>query len=365
MVSGSVQQGHLSPRHQSFVCVPPWYQRCATAGRERRTIRMGSARCHLTCIISAAATPRQVVLHFDVVTHQQRVCQEARYRVKVTTYNLCGDAAGARGFGCWGLQRRCLAPPMRQRSKTHQYYWRSLRRYEPTGATCAPHHCEDQVRCRVNGLMCVGWSSHWTLMISDRYAYTVRSLSPTTPRVLVKRIKATHPALANARGDYAPQYHHDQRLHLKEASSPYDLNKERTRAPRAQSDHSRNSQVTHLTSTCSHEHNAKGPHNNVYTKALRPMTWWGIDSLFPLLLFFSDSCHTLHPRHIACRTAPAYMSRFFEKERNKHQHPTVLQNMKSFLWMLDCAWMEYLLSTFGIRFLKCYVQPTTLQDMVS
>ena len=94
----------------------------------------------------------------------------------------------------------------------------------------APHHCEDQVRCRVNGLMCVGWSSHWTLMISGRFAYTVRSLSPTTPRVLVKRIKAAHLALANPRGDYAPQYHHDERLHLKERSSPYILNKERTRA---------------------------------------------------------------------------------------------------------------------------------------
>ena len=33
--------------------------------------------------------------------------------------------------------------------------------------------------------------------------------------------------------------------------------------------------------------------------------------------------------------------------RNKRQYPTVLQSLKSFLWMLDCAWMEYLLSIFG------------------
>ena len=33
--------------------------------------------------------------------------------------------------------------------------------------------------------------------------------------------------------------------------------------------------------------------------------------------------------------------------RSKRQYPTVLQSLKSLLWMLDCAWMDYLLSTFG------------------
>ena len=33
--------------------------------------------------------------------------------------------------------------------------------------------------------------------------------------------------------------------------------------------------------------------------------------------------------------------------RSKHQYPTVLRSLKPFLWMLDCAWMEYLLSIFG------------------
>ena len=36
--------------------------------------------------------------------------------------------------------------------------------------------------------------------------------------------------------------------------------------------------------------------------------------------------------------------------RNKHQYPTVLQSLKSFRWMLDCAWMVCLLSTFGTLF---------------
>ena len=85
-----------------------------------------------------------------------------------------------------------------------------------------PHHCGNQVRCRLNGLMCVGLSSHRTPMKSGRYAYTVRSLSATTPRVFVKKIKVAYLALASLRGDYAPQCHHDQRPHLKERSSPYD-----------------------------------------------------------------------------------------------------------------------------------------------
>ena len=42
--------------------------------------------------------------------------------------------------------------------------------------------------------------------------------------------------------------------------------------------------------------------------------------------------------------------------RNK---PTVLQCLKSFLWELDCAWMDCLLSTFGTWWLRCYVLRTT------
>ena len=33
--------------------------------------------------------------------------------------------------------------------------------------------------------------------------------------------------------------------------------------------------------------------------------------------------------------------------RSKHQYPTVLQTLKSFRSMLDCEWMDYLLSTLG------------------
>ena len=38
---------------------------------------------------------------------------------------------------------------------------------------------------------------------------------------------------------------------------------------------------------------------------------------FPSSVVFSDPCHTLHPLHIACRTALAHMSRnFFKKNVN-------------------------------------------------
>ena len=47
--------------------------------------------------------------------------------------------------------------------------------------------------------------------------------------------------------------------------------------------------------------------------------------------------------------------------RNKRQYPTVLQNLRSFLWMLDCAWMDYLLSTSGTWYLRCCIQQTTLK----
>ena len=51
--------------------------------------------------------------------------------------------------------------------------------------------------------------------------------------------------------------------------------------------------------------------------------------------------------------------------RNKRQYPAVLQILKSFLWMLDCAWMDCLLSTSGTWKLRCCVQQTILQDKVN
>ena len=50
--------------------------------------------------------------------------------------------------------------------------------------------------------------------------------------------------------------------------------------------------------------------------------------------------------------------------RNKRDYLTVLQNLKLFLRILDCAWMDYLLSIFGTWLLKRYVQQTILQDKV-
>ena len=44
---------------------------------------MDSTGCHLTCIISAAATERQIVIYFDDVAHQHPVCREALFRKKL------------------------------------------------------------------------------------------------------------------------------------------------------------------------------------------------------------------------------------------------------------------------------------------
>ena len=44
--------------------------------------------------------------------------------------------------------------------------------------------------------------------------------------------------------------------------------------------------------------------------------------------------------------------------RNKRQFPRVLQYPKSFRWMLDCEWMDYLLSIYGLWRLKGCVRQT-------
>ena len=48
--------------------------------------------------------------------------------------------------------------------------------------------------------------------------------------------------------------------------------------------------------------------------------------------------------------------------RSKLLSRTVLQSLKSFLWMLIYAWMSYLLSIFGIWLYKCYSSPNQLNN---
>ena len=58
---------------------------------------MGPTGCHIKSIVTAAAARWQIVLHYDVTTHQQPICQEARYRKEVTPNNPRCDAIGACG----------------------------------------------------------------------------------------------------------------------------------------------------------------------------------------------------------------------------------------------------------------------------
>ena len=153
------------------------------------------------------------------------------------------------------------------------------------------------MRCRANGLMYVVFSSHWTPMKNGKYDYTVRFSIPHSTLVLREQDQSCchevwmHLALANPRGAYTPHDKDDQRQHLKGRSSPYELNKERSRAHREQSDHSHTSEVIHVTTirkvrtTCTPR-----PSFNDLMRHRHPF--------FFFLLLFSNSCHTLHLRHI-------------------------------------------------------------------
>ena len=50
---------------------------------ERRRVWMGVTRCHIKGIFSPATARWQIVLHSDVVAHQQQLCQKARHRKKL------------------------------------------------------------------------------------------------------------------------------------------------------------------------------------------------------------------------------------------------------------------------------------------
>ena len=84
-----------------------------------------------------------------------------------------------------------LAPSMRQRSTTHQYYGRGLRRYGPADATWPHTVVGGQVRCQANGLMYAGFLKPPDPPLkSGKYDDTVRFLFSTVPWVFVKRIEA-------------------------------------------------------------------------------------------------------------------------------------------------------------------------------
>ena len=48
--------------------------------------------------------------------------------------------------------------------------------------------------------------------------------------------------------------------------------------------------------------------------------------------------------------------------RNKLQFRTVPQCLRSFVWMLDCVWMGYLLLIFGTQWLKYHIHTTTMSN---
>ena len=95
-----------------------------------------------------------------------------------------------------------------------------------------------QVQCQVNRLMCADFSSHRTLMKGGKYDCTVRFLSPTVLWVIVKKMKAAtmrywmRLALADHHGDCTAAGSMISALLLKERSSLYQLNKERSMAYR-------------------------------------------------------------------------------------------------------------------------------------
>ena len=120
-------------------------------------------------------------------------------------------------------------------------------RDHPQGIHYSTIPSEDQVRCWANGLTYVVFSkpsnSHEKWQVNFHGAF---SISHSTLGIREKDQSCHHEvrmhlALASPRGDLAPKDKHDQRLHLKERSSPCDLDKERSRAHRERSDHSHTS----------------------------------------------------------------------------------------------------------------------------
>ena len=150
-------------------------------------------------------------------------------------------------MGCWGLQWVLLGAA---HAATIENPPVSSKKPLPT-QTCrchlAPQHCGAQVQCQVNRLMCADFPSHRTLMEGGKYDCTVRFPPPTVLLGIIEKRSKLPPCGIGCTWflltitETAPQEKHDQRLLLKERSSPDQLNKERSRAYGEQSDRSHSS----------------------------------------------------------------------------------------------------------------------------
>ena len=151
---------------------------------------MGSTSCHLSCIVPTAATQRQIFLYYDVVSHQQPVCQEAWHWEEVTYLQSV--------LSCWN----------------NMWIWLQVTSTEPL---CAAHAAATDdsptllkkfsltrtYRCHLAPLLCGelggvpgGWAdvcgSYQTAglsKMSGKYVYMARSPSPTARWVFGTRIK--------------------------------------------------------------------------------------------------------------------------------------------------------------------------------
>ena len=98
-----------------------------TRDPQQQDVKEGELGWVLQGVISRASFPRlpRNVKSFFTTKSLHINNQFAKKRgigKKLTPYNPRCDAGGACGLGCWWLQRCRLAPPMRQRSKAHQYH---------------------------------------------------------------------------------------------------------------------------------------------------------------------------------------------------------------------------------------------------
>ena len=105
--------------HQGFFCVPPRQRR--STGRERRTSRMGTAGCPRATFrrLPRNGKPFSATMSSHI---NNRFAKKRGIGKKILVAIRAMMVGGACGFGCWGLQRYRVAPPMRQRWKTHQYH---------------------------------------------------------------------------------------------------------------------------------------------------------------------------------------------------------------------------------------------------
>ena len=204
---------------------------------------MGTTARHIKVIVPTTAAQRHTVLHHDVTTHQQPICQETRCREEAPPHNPRCGAGGACGLGLLVTSTVPLGaahaatienPPVLLKKPLPI---RICRCHLPSPPLWGPGAVPGDWTDVCGFLKPPDSHEKWIVRLRGAFSISHSTLGFREKDQSCHHEVWMHLALANPRQEYAPRDRRDQRPHANKRSAPYQRNKGRSRAHGEQSNH--------------------------------------------------------------------------------------------------------------------------------